>query len=202
MIWQVLAVIALAVTLVACLPLSVKGIYDAGGFTAKLYIGPFPYTLYPRDKKDKKEKPEKTTEKPIVKEEGQSSEKVKKGGSAQTLKLLLKQLPNFLSDFRRKLRIKNIRLHYVMAGGDPADMALNYGKAWAAIGNLWPYLERFFIIEKRDVSASCDFEGTEPTVYAQLHISITVGRVIALACKYGWRLLKNMKFSEGGAKNE
>ncbi len=202
MIWQVLAVIALAVTLVACLPLSVKGIYDAGGFAAKLYIGPFPYTLYPRDKKEKKEKTVKTDKKPEVQKESEPAEKKEKGGSSQTLKLLLKQLPDFLSDFRRKLRVKNIRLHYVMAGGDPADMALNYGRAWAAIGNLWPYLERFFIIKKRDVSVGCDFEGTEPTIYAQLHISITVGRVIALACKYGWRLIKNMKLSEGGANNE
>ena len=85
---------------------------------------------------------------------------------------------------------------------DILDLAVNYGKAWTALGNLMPRLEQFFVIKKRDVSASCDFEGTEPTVYAQLHISITVGRVIALACKYGWRLIKNMKFSEGGAKNE
>ncbi len=207
MIWQVLAVIALIIALVACLPLSVKGVYDAGGFAAKLYIGPFPYVLYPRDKKDKKEKDAKAVKKiEGEKKENAPAEKTEKGGSTEILKLLLKQLPEFLSDFRRKLRIKSIRLHYIMAGGDPADMALNYGKIWSAIGNLWPYLERFFVIKKRDISVSCDFEGTQDTVYAELHISITVGRVLALACKYGWRLLrhslKNTNMNEGGANNE
>ena len=199
MIWQVLGIIALAVILIACLPVSIKGVYDASGFVAKLYIGPFPCVLYPRDKK---EKPAKAIKKPVAQKKEKPSQKTEKGGSAETFKLLIKQLPEFLSDLRRKIRIKRISLHYVMAGGDPADMAMNYGKVWSAVGNLWPYLERIFVIKKRDISVGCDFVGAEDTVYAQLHISITVGRALGLACKYGWRLisqsLKNM--NEGGAK--
>ena len=204
MIWQVLAVIAFVVILIACLPLSVKGVYNDGGFAAKLYIGPFPYSLYPREQKEKKDKPVKSGKKPQTgKKDKTSAEKTEKGGSTEVLKVLLKQLPELLSDFRRKLRIRSIRLHYIMAGGDPADMALNYGKIWSSIGNLWPYLERFFVIRKRDISGSCDFEGTQDTVYAELHISITVGRTLALLCKYGWRLLSHsLKMNEGGAKNE
>ena len=201
MTWPILAGIALVIVLIGCWPIAVKAQYDENGFAAKAYFGPIAYTLYPRDKKEKKETAGKQ---PAKKKQTQSAEtKEEKGGKSETFRLLLKQLPEFLGDFKRKLRIKHIQLKYTMAGGDPADMALNYGKAWAAIGNLWPYLERFFVIKKRELAVQCDFEGKEATVFAKLHVSITLARALGLACKYGWRLLRQMiNNNKGGANNE
>jgi hypothetical protein len=184
--------------LIGCLPVGIKAVYDESGFAAKANFGPFSYTLYPKEEKKKKEV------KPVAKAQpAKAAPKEEKGGKADTFILLLKQLPDFLSDLRRKLRVKHIQLRYTMAGGDPADLALNYGKAWAAIGNLWPLLERFFVIKKRDVSVLCDFEGSESIILARLHISITLGRALGLACKYGWRILRQMlNNNKGGANNE
>ena len=49
----------------------------------------------------------------------------------------------------------------MLGGGDPCDLAINYGKAWAALGNLWSRLEQFFVIKKRDVEIQCDFEASQ-----------------------------------------
>ena len=82
-------------------------------------------------------------------------------------------------------------------------MALNYGKAWAALGNLFPLLERAFVIKKRDVEVECDFTADETTVLANVQITITLGRILWLVLRYAVRalfvLLKIFKTRKGGA---
>ena len=91
-----------------------------------------------------------------------------------------------------------------MAGGDPCDLAINYGKAWAAVGNLMPALERWFVIKKRNVEVECDFTASQTLVTARLDISITLGRLLSLAAVYGIRALKEFlnfkKKRKGGAQ--
>jgi hypothetical protein len=78
----------------------------------------------------------------------------------------------------------------IMAGGDPCDLAINYGKAWAAVGNLMPHLENLFVIKKRDVEVECDFAASDTLIFVHLDITITLGRLLALAVVYGIRALK------------
>ena len=113
---------------------------------------------------------------------------------------------DFLGDFRRKLRIDNLYLRWILASSDPCDLAVNYGRAWAALGNLMPQLERLFKIKKRDVEVECDFTASEPTVIARVDLTITLGRLLTLAVVYGVRALKEFlklkKKRKGGAENE
>lgn len=60
---------------------------------------------------------------------------------------MVKVALNFLGDFRRKLRVNRLELKLILAGGDPCDLAVNYGRAWTAVGNLMPQLERLFVIK-------------------------------------------------------
>ena len=99
---------------------------------------------------------------------------------------------DFLGDFRRKLRVNRLELNVVMAGGDPCDLAVNYGKAWAALGNLWPRLEEWLVIKKRDVRIQCDFEGSDTLITARLDATITLGRVMSLSVRYGIRAIKDL----------
>ena len=78
----------------------------------------------------------------------------------------------------------------ILAGDDPCDLAVNYGRAWAAIGNLMPSLERLFIIRKRDIQVSCDFTGTEIKIAAKGDMTIPLGRTLCLGVVYGIRALK------------
>ena len=97
---------------------------------------------------------------------------------------------DLLGDFRRKLRIDNLYLRLILASADPCDLAVNYGKTWAAVGNLMPVLEKCFVIQKRDVQVQCDFTASETLVIARADITITLGRLVALVAVYGFRGLK------------
>ena len=91
----------------------------------------------------------------------------------------------------------------ILAGGDPCDLAVNYGKAWTAVGNIMPHLERFLVIKKRDIQIKCDFVDAKTTIYVCLDLTITLGRLIWLLVRYGVRALKEyltiMKKRKGGA---
>ena len=105
--------------------------------------------------------------------------------------------------FRRKLRLNHLQLKLIMAGDDPCDLAVNYGRVWAALGNLMPQLERLFVIKKRDVEAECDFTASETKVIARVDVTITLGRLLTLCAVYGIRALKEflaMKKRKGGAE--
>ncbi|MBE6941463.1 MAG: DUF2953 domain-containing protein [Ruminococcaceae bacterium] len=179
--------IALAVlVLLGCLPLGVRGIYAASGATADLLIGPVKIRLLPGKKKEKK--PEKPKEKkPAAEKKPTSKQEEKKGGSFTDFLPLVKVATDFLGDLRRKIRIKRLEMHLCMAGGDPCDLGINYGRAWAAVGNLMPQLERLFVIKKRDIQVACDFTQSQTTVYVRADITITLGRLLGLLLRYGWR---------------
>ena len=196
--------------LLAILPLGVSVKYDEDGAVVKVIAGPVKITLFPRPKKDKKEKkqkikdpespkePEKQadpakTEQP-VKEPSSKAEKkekpAKKSGGPITDFLPLVQIAlDILGAFRRRLRLNVLELKLIMAADDPCDLAVNYGRAWAAVGNLMPRLERVFVIKKRNVEVECDFEASQTRVTAQLDLTITLGRIIATAVVYGVKAL-------------
>ena len=204
--------IALAILfLLAILPLGAFVRYDSDGLNLKIVAGPIRITVLPQKKKKEKtkkeleKKPDPTPEpepepKPSPKEEKKGKPK---GGSFLDFVPLVELALNFLNDFRRKLRVNRLELKLIMAGGDPCSLAINYGKAWAALGNLMPNLERFLVIKKRDIEIECDFAASSTTVYACLELTITLGRLIALAVGYGIRavleFLKIQKKRKGGA---
>jgi len=205
--------------LLAVLPLGVSVKYDSDGPLVKVIAGPIRLTVFPRPKKQKKEK--KKEEKKLApaaekKEEEnlpkppqppkpakEEKPKEKKGGSLTDFIPFVKLGLNFLGDFRRKLRLNNLELKLVLASSDPCDLAVNYGKTWAAVGNLLPSLERWFVIKKRNVEVECDFTASQTLVTARLDISITLGRLLSLIAVYGVRALKEFlnfkKKRKGGA---
>ncbi|MBQ6890199.1 MAG: DUF2953 domain-containing protein [Oscillospiraceae bacterium] len=129
----------------------------------------------------------------------------KKGGSILDFLPLVKVGLDFLAEFfGKKLHVNCLELKLTLAGGDPCDLALNYGRAWEALGNLWPRLERMMVIQKRDINIQCDFEGDKTLIYTRLDISITLGRLLGIAVRYGWRalvtFLKIRKKRKGGTK--
>ena len=113
--------------------------------------------------------------------------KEKKGGSLGDFIPFVKLGLNFLGDFRRKLRVKELYLRLILASEDPCDLAVNYGRTWTAVGNFLPVLDRWFVIKKRDVEVECDFTASETKVIACLEITMTLGRLLSLAAVYGFR---------------
>ena len=201
-----LLIILAIIVLLALLPLGISFRYDADGVGVRLIVGLLKFRVYPGKKK--KEKPEKpvseaekepeVTEKPIPK-----AALKKTGGSFTDFIPLAKTALSSLNVLRRKVRVKRLEMKLVMAGDDPSDLALNYGRAWTALGNLWPYLETYLVIKKRDVDIQCDFTAQKTTVTARVDVTVTLSRLLCWVCKYGWKAYQSytqiMNKRKGGA---
>ena len=210
--------IALAVLVfLSMLPLGASVRYDSDGVCVRVIAGPVKITLFPRPKKRKvprktKQKEEQQSKKAAVAQKQESPVQERKqdekaqqktGGPWTDFLPLVKVGLDMLGAFRRKLRVNVLELKLIMAGNDPCDLAVNYGKAWAALGNLLPRLERVFVIKKRDLEVECDFTADQTLVIARLDVTITLGRLIAVGVVYGIRalitFLKIRKKRKGGA---
>lgn len=194
--------------LLAILPLGVSIKYDEAGAVVKVIAGPVRITVFPRHKKEGKEKKPKKADKksqpePVKAEQAAESAKAdapaqtakkekpaqKSGGPITDFLPLLQIALDMLGAFRRKLRVNMLELKLIMAADDPCDLAVNYGRAWAAVGNLMPRLERVFVIKKRSIEVECDFETSQTRITARLDLTITLGRIIATAVLYGVKAL-------------
>ena len=213
------------VILLAVLPLGVSVKYNSEGPLVRVILGPVKITVFPLPKKKKKEKKggkqqssaapsgetgpqtavpaEPNPQNPAPPPKPKGEPKAEKGGSLLDFLPLVKLVFGFLGDFRRKLRLDVLEVKLIMAGGDPAKLAINYGRAWAAVGNLLPQLDRLFVIKKRDIEVECDFTASETLVIARLDLTITLGRILSLVVIYAVRalvtFLKIQKKRKGGA---
>ena len=200
--------IILGIILLLCLiPLGVRAVYNSEGIKLWLLIGPLRILLFPKPKKQSKKKETPKKEKTAkTKKKSVEAEESKEGGSLQDFLPLLGVAKRLLVSFFRKLRIRKLELKMVLAGGDPCDLAVNYGKTWAAAGNLIPMLEELFVIRKRDVDIGCDFTAEETKVYVAADITILTGRLFGLAAVYGYQALREFiiltKKRKGEHKNE
>ena len=195
--------IALAVLCGLCfVPIGVRGIYREDNPGIWLLIGPVKYLVFPGKPKEKK--PKEKTKSVKGKQTQQTGTKKQRGGSYQNFKPVITTVIELLGHFRRKIRVNHLEMKLILAGGDPSDLAVNYGKAWIAVGNLMPQLERLFVIKKRNVKVECDFAGDKTLVYFRVDATITLGRTIHLLSHYGIKVLKELlklkKLQKGGAK--
>ena len=213
----------LILTCLAILPLGVSIVYDEDGAVVRVIAGPVKFKVFPlpqkekKPKKEKSQKKEKNTSKKETKTKKQTTPsgktgntagepQKKNGGPITDFLPLVKVLLKFLDGFRRKLRLNVLELKLIMASDDPCDLAVNYGKAWAAVGNLMPQLERIFVIQKRNIEVECDFTADKTLVIARLDLSITLGRLLGLVFVLIGRaiveLIKIVMKRKGGAVNE
>ena len=179
--------------LLCLLPVGVRAIYSREGFRLWMLIGPAPVLVFPENKPEKTgdnvpkkaDKPKKkTAEKPNTEEES------KELGNLRDFLPLLDVAKRLLCSFFRKIRIRRLELKVVLAGGDPCDLAVNYGRTWAATGSVIPALEEIFVIKKRDVQIGCDFAAEETKIYAAADVTILTGRLLGLAAVYGYQALR------------
>lgn len=182
--------------LLAILPLGAAMQYHSDGFFLDVIAGPVRIPILPKKKKDpnkkekKKEKNKKSKTDKKGKGESGGEKKKKKGGPITDFLPLVKTVLDLLNTFRKKLRIKRLDLKLIMAADDPCDLAINYGRANAAMGNLMPQLERCFVIKKRNVEIECDFEAAQTLIIARADVTITLGWLLGIVVFYGVRGLK------------
>ena len=196
--------------LLAILPLGASVLYDEDGPRVRVVAGPVKIQVFPMKKKTKKDKTKKEKPKKEPKKPAQAAgeaqkpfPKPKTGGSWTDFLPLIQVVLDLLNDLRRKLRVNHLLLHLTLAGDDPCDLAVNYGRMNASLAALIAQLERVLVIQKRDVHVNCDFTANETVILARLDLTITLGRILSIAVRYGVRglmtFLKIKKQREGGA---
>ena len=210
--------IALGILLaIGMIPVGLRVRYNDAGMRLWVLAGPVRINLYPRPQKEKKEKQEKAPKKEKKPTTGKKASEQKeaktdpaaapeKGGRLTDFLPLAQMALEFLGDFRRKLRLDNLYFRMILAGEDPYQVAVSYGRCWAAVGNLLPQLDRLFVIQKRDIEVECDFTASETLVIFHLDLTITIGRLLTTTGKFSVRVLKEYlkirKKRKGGAKYE
>ena len=202
--WIILGILVL----LYLLPLGFRFVYSSEGCRIWLLVGLIPIKVYPRNKREKKPKKEaKNTGKPQKKTAPKKPAKEeKKGGSLSDFLPFVDIAKKLLQGIFRKHRIRRLEIKLLLAGDDPCDLAVNYGKTWAATGSLIPILEELFVIRKRNVEVQCDFTAAETKIYAAADITILTGRLLGLAVRYGYQalreFLKILKKRKGEQENE
>ena len=188
--------IALAVVLaILFFPLGFSAIYRQNDPGVWLLIGPLRFRVYPenRKKKKKRKSPQKKDKKDFL-----------KGGRYRDFVPVARTLYAFLGEFRQRIRVKRLEFKLILAGEDPADLAINYGRAWAALGSLIPRLDRLFNIKKRNIEVECDFTAEETLVYARIDATLTLMTAVHLLSKHGIKIIKQLlelkKLRKGGAQ--
>ena len=188
--------IALVVLVViAILPIGIRGVYRESTAGVWVLIGPLKFRVYPAKPKVKKKKTSSRS----------SSEKnTKKGGSIRDFYPVVRTVLNFLEQLRRKVSVKSLELKVILAGDDPCNLAVNYGRAWAALGSLMPQLDRFLTIRKKNIEVECDFVAESTRVYAKVDATLSVARALSLGIRHGIKIIKDIlklkKLRKGGAE--
>ena len=77
-----------------------------------------------------------------------------------------------------------------LGGDDPCDLALNYGRAWTALSNLVPALERFFHIRKRNFEVQCDFTSQQTRIRVRADVTLTIRQLVHMGIVYGYLFIK------------
>lgn len=197
------------IVLLAILPLGARILYNEEGFFIWLHVGPVKFLWFPDNEDEKSEEKKEKTKKTIYMAAGKQHKvhtEKKVGGLLTDFIDIIKAYLLLLRLLRPKVRIKRLEMNLVMAADDPCELAVNYGKAWAVVGNLIPLLESALVIKKRDIQVGCDFEATETRIYVRADIKIMLFRLIGVVFTYVYRLVKqysNVKNSgKDGMKHE
>ena len=185
MIWLVVLLILIVLALI---PIGITVLYGDDGAAIRLKAGLFHFRLYPsKIKKNKQKISDKQQQESFEKEKNVHKQQ---GGTLDDFLAWLNIILDILGDLRKKIRISRLELHLVLAGDDPCDLSVNYGLAWAALGNLMPLLETVFTIDKRNLQIASDYTGSKTRINARMDISISFGRFLHLAVRHGIRLLR------------
>ena len=89
----------------------------------------------------------------------------------------------------RGFAIDTLELELTAGSSDPADAAMLYGSANAALGALWIPLTRAFHVKDGTARVKLDFDAPGTTVYGQAALSVKIGTLVWIGLGAGWKAL-------------
>ena len=197
---KVLLMVLLVLLVLLLIPFGAAVRYDQSGVTAWAKVLFFRIRVFPaKEKKEKKPKEKKPKEKKgkakgeEKKEEKPEEKKEKKGGTLELVRAALPLIKPALVGVKKRLTIDELELLVTWRSDNPADAAIGYGRANAALGGLWALLDNNFKVKKRHLGCEVDFEEGSPTVYANAALSLNLWKVLTLVLPLGVRFLCNYR---------
>lgn len=174
-----LCIFLICLLIVLWMPCGIYARYSSEAMTAKLFFGPFRINLL----RSYTKKASKSATK------FESLEKIKKDRKLSDFWPIVRLVFNFLKDFRKSLVIKNLHFKIILAGDDPCELSLKYGRYWALLANLIPHLDSWFIIRKRNLEIECDYLAENTKIDATIDLRMSLFALLRMAFHHGIRIL-------------
>lgn len=191
----ILCVIGALLCILLFTPIRVRASYDQGEASVRVRFGPVALPLYPREASEPKaRKPKK--EKPPEETAAEGAKNQKKGMKVNREQLLytLEKLPPVLGRALRRtgrrIRIRPLKLHVLVAGSDPADTAALYGRLEAALAAALPILHRKIHIKDQDVRLFLDFQAERMDCIADVGIAVRLWDLLVIGLCAGASALR------------
>lgn len=189
----ILAAVVLVLFLIGQVRVGGRAEFNAEGFFLWVRLGRFQIKILPAaPKKEKPAKPKKLKEKKPKKPKKAKPpaplpEKI--GGALEYAQALLPVALEAAKGMWRGLRVDVLELELTAGGSDPADAAMLYGQANAALGALWRPLTKAFHVKDGTARVRLDFDAPGTTVYGQASLSIKIGTVTRIGLRAGVKAL-------------
>lgn len=188
---HILAVVLLVLLLIGQVRVGSRARFNAGGFFLWVRLGKFRIKILPM--KPKKEeapsKPKPPPKKRPKKEKPPTPLPEKAGGALEYARALLPVALKAAGGMLRGVRVDVLELELTAGSPDPADAAMLYGQANAALGALWHPLTRAFRVKDGAARVKLDFDAPGMTVYGTAELSIKIGTVVWIGLWAGFKAL-------------
>lgn len=193
----ILAAVALVLFLIGQVRVGGRAEFSVRGFFLWVRLGLFQIKILPMaPKEEKPAKPQKPKKKKEPKRPKKEKEPVplpeKVGGALEYAQELLPVALEAAKGMWRGLRVDTLELELTAGGGDPADAAMLYGQANAALGALWFPLTKAFHVKDGAARVKLDFDAPGTTVYGQASLSIKIGTAVRIGLRAGGKALSGV----------
>lgn len=191
----ILAAVVLVLSLLGQVRVGCQARFDSEGFFLWAKLGRFRIKIFPGKPKGEKEpkKPKRPRKKKgpgkPKKERPPTPLPEKIGGALGYAQALLPVVLEAAKGLWRGFRIDTLELELTAGSSDPADTAMLYGQANAALGALWYPLTAALHVKDGRARVELDFDAPGMTVYAQAAFSLKLGQIVWIGLRAGVKAL-------------
>ena len=197
----ILAAVILVLFLIGQIRVGGQAEFNAQGFFLWIRLGKIRIKILPMKPKEKEES--QTPQEPQEPQSPQKPKKTKKpkkekpptplpekiGGALEYAQALLPVALEAAGGLWRGLRVDTLDLELTAGADDPADAAMLYGQANAALGALWYPLTKAFRVKDGSARVNIDFNTRSMTLYGAAALSIKIGTAVWIGLRAGLKAL-------------
>lgn len=177
--------------------------YTSDGLSVRARLGLLRLKVFPRPVKEKKEK-KPSKGKKVHKEQKaasppeEKSVKEKVGGALELAQAFLPLALEAAECFWKRLVVDELELCLTVGSSDPADSAMLYGQANAALGALWQPLTQAFHVKNGRGHIQVNFQAEQSTLYGKAALSLKIGQILRLGIHFGVKgLIRLIQYRKG-----